>query len=401
MRGPFKATKVSDHVWWVGAIDWGIRNFHGYATSRGTTYNAYLIVADKITLVDTVKAPFQEEMLSRIASVIDPGKIEYIISNHSEMDHSGCLPQVIQAVKPDKVFASVMGVKALSEHFHLDQEIMALKDGESLSLGDLNLTFLETRMLHWPDSMFTYLTEDELLFSQDAFGMHLASGERFADEIEGWILDHEAAKYFANILLPFSPLITKLLERVGQLGMAIKTIAPDHGSIWRREVNRMPELYARWAAQKPTNKAVVVYDTMWGSTALMARAIADGLVAGGASVKLMPMGSCNRSDVATEILDAGALLVGSPTLNNGMFPTVADVMTYLKGLKPRNLVGAAFGSYGWSGEAVEQVREVLSQMKVDLVEEGLKVKYVPDETDLARCVSMGTLVAEKLKEKCS
>ncbi len=400
MKGPFKAAKVSDHVWWVGAIDWGIRNFHGYATSRGTTYNAYLIVADKITLVDTVKAPFQEEMLSRIASVIDPGKIEYIISNHSEMDHTGCLPQVIADVKPEKVFASVMGVKALSEHFHLDREIVPLKDGESLNLGDLNLTFLETRMLHWPDSMFTYLAEDELLFSQDAFGMHLASSERFADEIESLILDHEAAKYFANILLPFSPLITKLLERVGQLGMAIKTIAPDHGPIWRKEVNRMPELYARWAAQKPTNKAVVVYDSMWGSTALMARAIADGLVAGGASVKLMPMGSCYRSDVATEILDAGALLVGSPTINNNMFPTVADVMTYLKGLKPRDLVGAVFGSYGWSGEAVEQVREVLSQMKVDPVEEGLKVKYVPDETDLARCVSLGALVAGKLKEKC-
>jgi flavorubredoxin len=401
MKRPFEAVKVNDHVYWVGAIDWSIRNFHGYATERGTTYNAYLILADKITLVDTVKAPFRGEMLSRVASVTDPRKIDYIVSNHSEMDHSGCLPEVIQAVKPEKVFASAMGSKTLSEHFHLDHEIVALKSGESLSLGNLNLTFLETRMLHWPDSMFTYLVEDELLFSQDAFGMHLASGERFADEIDGWILDQEAAKYYANILLPYSPLVTKLIEKVGQMDMSLGTIAPDHGPIWRKEVNRMPELYARWAAQKPTNKALVVYDTMWQSTDLMARAIADGLVTGGAVAKLMPLRSCQRSEVATEVLDAGALLVGSPTINNNVFPTVADLLSYLKGLKPQNLIGAAFGSYGWSGEAVDQVKDVLGQMKVDLVGENLKTKYVPDEEALARCFSLGSLVAEKLKKLCS
>jgi len=401
MRGPFKAVQVNDHVSWVGAIDWGIRNFHGYATTRGTTYNAYLIMADKITLVDTVKAPFKEEMLARIASVIDSARIDYIISNHSEMDHSGCLPQVIDAVKPEKVFASIMGAKTLGDHFHMDQEIVAVKDGESLSLGNLNLTFLETRMLHWPDSMITYLAEDELLFSQDAFGMHLASGRRFADEIEDWLLEYEAAKYYANILLPFSPLITKLLERVAQLGLVIKTIAPDHGPIWRKETSRMPELYARWAAQKPTRKAVVVYDTMWQSTALMGRAIVEGLVAGGAIAKLMPLESCHRSEVVTEVLDAGALLVGSPTINNNMFPTVADLLAYLKGLKPQKLIGAAFGSYGWSGEAVEQIREILEAMKVNLVAEGLRIKYVPDEAALAQCVSLGISMAKRLEEICS
>lgn len=401
MKEPFEAVKVSDHVYWVGAIDWSIRNFHGYATDRGTTYNAYLILADKITLVDTVKAPFLGEMLSRVASVTDPGKIDYIVSNHSEMDHSGCLPQAIQTVRPEKVFASVMGSKALPEHFHLDHDILAVKSGESLSLGNLSLSFLETRMLHWPDSMFTYLAEDQLLFSQDAFGMHLASSERFADELESWILDYEAAKYYANILLPYSPLVTKLIERVGQMDWSIGTIAPDHGPIWRKEVLKMPELYARWAAQKPTNKALVVYDTMWQSTDLMARAIADGLVAGGAVAKLMPLGSYHRSEVATEVLEAGALLVGSPTINNSMFPTVADLLSYLKGLKPQNLVGAAFGSYGWSGEAVDQVRDVLGQMKVDLVGENLKVKYVPDGSALVQCVSLGTSVAKRLEEICS
>jgi len=400
MSEPFKAAKVTDHVYWVGAIDWSLREFHGHLTSRGTTYNAYLILADKITLVDTVKAPFREEMLSRVASVIDPGDITYIISNHSEMDHSGCLPEVIQAVKPDKVFASAMGANALAEHFRLDREIVAVKDGESISLGNMNLSFVETRMLHWPDSMFTYLAEDGVLFSQDAFSMHLASSERFDDEIDDDLLNYEAARYFANILLPLSSAVVKCLEKMRSLDITMRIVATDHGPIWRKDVNRIVELYSRWAAQKPTKKAVVAYDTMWQSTAMMARAIGEGLKAGGADAKLMPLRACHRSDVATEILDAGALLVGSPTLNNNLFPTVADALTYLKGLKPRNLIGAAFGSYGWSGEAVGQVEDVLRGMKVDLIGESIKVKYVPDDEALARCYSQGMLVAEKLRELC-
>jgi len=398
---PFKAAKVTDKVYWVGAIDWDLRDFHGYSTDRGTTYNAYLVLADKITLVDTVKAPFREEMLSRIRSVVEPERIDYIVSNHSEMDHSGCLPEMIEMVKPEKVFASVMGVKALSEHFHLDREIVAVKDGEKLNLGKINLTFFETRMLHWPDSMFTYLVEEALLFSQDAFGMHLATGERFDDEIDDEILEYEAKRYFANILLPYASLVTKLLEKLGKLGLRIETIAPDHGPIWRKNTTRISDLYSEWALQRPTRKAVVVYDTMWGSTASMARAIGQGLKQGGADPELMPLRSHARSDVATEILDAGALLVGSPTLNNNMFPTVADVLTYLKGLKPRNLIGGAFGSYGWSPAGVEQVKEVLTEMKVKLIGGPLSVKYVPDNDAIERCSSLGLLVAEKLKQSCT
>lgn len=400
MEQPFKAIKVTDNLYWVGAIDWGLRDFHGYSTERGSTYNAFLILADKITLVDTVKAPFKEEMLSRIRSIIEPERIDYIISNHSEMDHSGCLPEVIEIVKPEKVFASVMGVKALFEHFHLDRQIIAVKDGEGLSLGNTNLTFFETRMLHWPDSMFTYLAEEKLLFSQDAFGMHLASSERFDDEIDDGVLEYEARKYFANILLPYAPQVTKLLEKLGRLNLSINIIAPDHGPIWRKGINRVLDLYGKWALQKPTKKAVVAYDTMWGSTAKMATAIGDGLKQGGANPKLMPLQSSNRSDVATEILDAGALLVGSPTLNNNIFPTVADVLTYIKGLKPRNLIGGAFGSYGWSPAGLEQVRQTLQEMKVDLLGEPLQVKYVPDREALEKCFSWGVLFAEKLKEVC-
>jgi len=395
-----RAVKVTDRVWWVGAVDWGLREFHGYKTGRGTTYNAYLVLGDKVTLVDTVKAAFREEMLGRIRSVIDPRKIRYIVSNHSEMDHSGSLPEVIELIKPEKVFASAMGVKALGEHFHR-HDISVVKDGEKLAIGGATFEFMETRMLHWPDSMFTYLAEEELLFSQDGFGMHVASSERFDDELDGSVLEYEAAKYYANIILPFSSFVTKLLERVAGMGLKIRMIAPDHGPIWRRDVAKILGLYARWAAQKPTRKAVVAYDTMWGSTHAMGRAIGEGLDAGGLDVRIMPLSGAHRSDVATEILGAGALVVGSPTINNQMFPTVGDLLTYVRGLKPRNLAGAAFGSYGWSGESVGQIAEVLKAMKVELVGEGIKALYVPDDKVLAQCRELGQEIAKKVNVNAS
>jgi flavorubredoxin len=401
MKSPYKAVKVTDDVWWVGAVDWNIRDFHGYRTPRGSTYNAYLIMADKVTLVDTVKAPFREEMLARIADVIDPGRIDYIISNHSEPDHSGCLPGVIAAVKPERVFASAVGAKTLRELFPLGAELTAVKDGETLSLGNRTLTFMETRMIHWPDSMFAYLNEEEILFSQDGFGMHFASLERFADRIDPAILDYEAATYYANILLPYSPLVLKLLERVTAAGLAFKMIAPDHGPVWRKDIEGIIARYARWAAQKPTAKAVVVYATMWRSTEKMARAISEGLAAGGLRVKLMSLDGTHRSEVVYELLCAGALAVGSSTLNNNMLPGMADVLTYLKGLKPQNLIGAAFGSYGWSGEAVRQIEEVLSGMKVEGVGEGIRVKNVPDAGVLARCYELGMAMAERVNSRLS
>ncbi len=399
MKGPFNAVKMTDDIWWVGAIDWNIREFHGYVTRRGSTYNAYLIMADKPTLIDTVKAPFREEMMARIASVIDPGKIAYIVSNHSEMDHSGCLAEVIKAVNPERVFASAVGAKSLKEILTIDREITAVRDGETLNLGNRTLTFMETRMLHWPDSMFTYLNEELVLFSQDAFGMHYASLERFDDEVDPAILAYEAATYYANILLPYSPLVLKLLEKVTAAGLAFRLIAPDHGPIWRRDIGGILERYGRWAAQKPTGKAVVVYGTMWHSTEKMARAISEGLSKGGLRVKLMSMSEVHRSDVMYEILGAGALAVGSSTLNNNMLPMIADVMTYMKGLKPKNLIGAAFGSFGWSGEAVKQIEGVLAEMKVASAGEGISVKNAPDAETIAQCYDLGLTMAEKVKAR--
>lgn len=392
----FNPIKLTDHVYWVGAVDWTIRDFHGYTTKRGSTYNAYLILADKITLIDTVKGPYKEELLSRVASLVDPRRIDYIVSNHSEMDHSGCLAEVISEVQPEKVFASTMGAKTLKEHFKIDKEIVPLKDGSDLSLGNLTLSFMETRMLHWPDSMFSYLKEERLLFSQDAFGMHLATSERFADEIDQAILDYEAATYYANILLPYSQLVINLLDKVQKSGLPIDIVAPDHGPVWRKDLGGILTSYRKWAEQKPTNKAVVVYNTMWHSTELMARAIEEGLREGGTDVKVMSMGAFHRSDVAYEILDAGALVAGSSTLNNNMLPAMADVLTYLKGLKPKNLIGAAFGSHGWSGEATAHIQDILSAMKVDLVAEPIRVKYVPDEEILGSCYELGKTIGRKL-----
>lgn len=401
MPEAFQAVQISDRVHWVGAIDWSVRNFHGYQTSRGTTYNAYLITSDPPILVDTVKAPFRDEMLTRIASVIDPARIRTIISNHAEMDHSGSLPQVAHLLAPDRIVASRMGAKALERHFHWKRDIQVVGDGERLELGDVALQFVEARMLHWPDSMFSYLEGDGVLFSNDGFGMHLASHERFVDQLAPQVWRYEAAKYYANILLLFSQVVEKLLARLPSLGLDIQVIAPDHGPVHRRDPEEIIRLYGEWAAQKPARKAVVVYDTMWDSTAKMARAVGEGLASTGIRVKVLPLQAAHRSDVVTEVLDAGALVVGSPTMNNQMFPTVADTMTYLKGLRPRNLVGAAFGSYGWSGEAVKHLEQILREMDVDVVEEALKIQYVPDRESLTRSRDFGASIGSKMKQKFS
>jgi flavorubredoxin len=393
---PFRAVKVSDHVWWVGAIDWNIRDFHGYNTGRGSTYNAYLVMGEKITLVDTVKSPFCGELLGRIASVVDPAEISYIVSNHAEMDHSGGLNAVINAVRPEKVFASALGAKALGEHFHLPLPVIPVKEGESLDLGNLTLRFAETRMVHWPDSMVSFLPGDDVLFSQDGFGMHLASSERFVDELDPSVIEYEAGRYFANILIPFAPLLRKVIEKLPGLGIAPKVIAPDHGPVWRQDLGRILGFYDRWTAQRKQNKAIVVYDSMWHSTAAMAIAITEGLAAGGTGAKLLSLKANHRSDILHEVLEAGAIFVGSPTLNNNLFPTVADILTYLKGLRPQNLIGASFGSYGWSGEAVGQAKEFLEAMKVELVHEGLRHRFVPDAKALGECFVLGKRAAERL-----
>lgn len=389
--------EIADGVYDVGVKDWNIRDFHGYSTHQGTTYNAFLVLDEKIALIDTVKKEFADQMLANIARVVDPAKIDLVISNHTEMDHSGGLPQVMQRIGADKpLYCSKMGARNLRQHFFPSWNYHPVENGEALSLGRRSLTFLETRMLHWPDSMFTYLNEDKILFSSDAFGQHYAGPEKFDDEIGDKIMPH-AQKYYANILLLYSAKTLKLLEKVAEMGLEFNMICPDHGVLWRKDTGRIIDAYHRWSRQEAKNKALVVYDTMWHSTRKMAETIADAMAAAGVYAVPMDLRCTHRSDVMTEVLDARAVLVGSPTLNNQVFPTVSDFMTYMKGLKPQNKIGAAFGSYGWSGEAVRLISDELGAMKFDVVEPGLRLQYVPDKAGLAACEDFGRKIAEAMK----
>ncbi len=394
--------KLTESVYWVGAVDWDVRDFHGYSTNRGTTYNAFLIIDEKITLIDTVKKSLQEDMMARIREIIDPEKIDYIVVNHVEMDHSGSLPDMVELVQPEKIICSKMGEKALLQHFHQkDWPYQIAKPGEDVSLGAKTLAFLETRMLHWPDSMFTYLVEDQILFSSDAFGEHLGTSERFDDEVDQAILLEELTKYYANILTLYSPLVKKLIAKVKEMDLQIKMIAPDHGVIWRRNPGMAIEAYDKWSQGQSDGKALIIYDTMWHSTEKMAKEVGAGLQKEGISYQLLNLRYCHRSDVMREVLNTSAIVLGCPTLNNGLLPRMAGFLMYMRGLRPLNKVGAAFGSFGWSGEAVKLLNTAMTDMKFDVVDDGLKVKYVPEDTDLEQCIELGRKVAQAIKAKQS
>ena len=389
------AVELAGGVYWVGAIDWNVRNFHGYSTHLGTTYNAYLVVDDKIALIDTVKAPFYEEMLRRVKEILDPRDIDYVISNHVEMDHSGSLPMMMEeAAKAELITVEKFGESGLKDTFHADWECTPVKKGDEISLGRRKLVFIPTPMLHWPDSMATYLAGENLLFSMDAFGQHIATSQRFDEEVGLDVIMPEAAKYYANILMPFGDLILKALDSLSEF--KIEMIAPSHGVIWRSHVSEIVDAYAAWGRGDTRKKVVVIYDTMWGSTERMAQALVEGITGAGAEVKLFNLSKTDRSDIIKDVQDARALLIGSSTLNNGMFPTVADFLCYLKGLKPKGKVGAAFGSHGWAGGAVTQIEEELAKAGVEVIKSDLAVKFVPDEDAIKKCVDFARNVASRL-----
>jgi flavorubredoxin len=390
--------ELKKDIYWVGALDWNIRDFHGYSTNKGTTYNAFLVMDEKVTLFDTVKKGFKGDLIRQISRIIDPKKIDYLVVNHVEMDHSSCVPDIMEICRPQKVFCSARGKQALLQHYHQTEwPYEVVESGQSVSLGKRTVQFIETRMLHWPDSMFSYLKEDRVLIASDAFGQHWCTSERFDDEVDPAELMEHAAKYYANILLLYSPLVQKLLGSVRESGLAIDMIAPDHGLIWRSDPGKIVEAYDRWSQQQPKEKALVIYDSMWESTATMARAVADGLMREGVSTQVMDLRYTHRSDVMTEVLDARALVCGSPTLNNGMLPRMADMLHYIRGLRPENKIGAAFGSFGWSGEGVRMVAKALEEMKVQVMDPGVKVQYVPDEQALQECVELGRRVGKAVK----
>jgi flavorubredoxin len=389
-------TEITEGIHWVGAIDWNIRNFHGYITHRGTTYNAYLIVDDKIALVDTVKAPFFPEMMHRIREIVDPGEIDYLISNHTEPDHSGSIRKVLEFAENAELIASEFGTKGLRSYYGDDLECTSIKEKSSVSLGERTLNFVPIPMVHWPDSMVTYVPEEKLLLSNDAFGQHLASSKRFDDEVDQAVLMREATTYYANIVMPLWMSVSRAFKALE--GVDVEIIAPSHGIIWRSNSRMILEAYQRWVEGRTEKKAVIVYDTMWGSTEKVAKALAEGISSEGAVVNLYRLRDTHNSDVIAQILEAKAVLVGSPTLNNGLFPPVASFLAYMKGLKPRNKIGAAFGSYGWGGGAKRAAEAEMKAAGVELLDSDLDYNYRPTDAELKEAVEFGKDIARKIKE---
>ncbi len=386
-------------IYWVGAIDWNIRIFHGYDTPEGTTYNAYLIVDDKVALIDTVKAPFFEEMVRRVEEIIPFNKIDYHISNHVEMDHSGSLPRTMELAPQITIVASERGKKGLTRYYKKDWPFQTVKTGDTLNLGKRQLSFLEIPMVHWPDSMVTYSPSDKILFSNDAFGQHLATSQRFDDEV-GWeVIYPEAATYFANIVLHLSGPVLKALDAAK--GLEMDMIAPCHGVIWRKEIQKIVNCYYSWARQEAQPKALIIYDTMWGSTEKMAKAILEGVREEGIVVRLLNLSTTGRSAVMKEVLDAKALIIGSPTLNNGMYPTLADFLCYMKGLRPQGKIGTVFGSFGWGGGATKAITEELQATGIELVEPALQFQFLPAQEELEQCKELGKKMASRVKSSCS
>ena len=386
--------KLMDGVYWVGAVDWGVRSFHGYITHRGTTYNSYLIVDEKVALVDFVKAPFAEDQLSHIREIVDPKEIDYIVSNHAEPDHSGSIRRMIEEAPQAEVVATSRGRMTLQRYYGEGLKITPIEEKPSLNLGERSLTFVPVPMAHWPDSMVSYMPEERLLLSNDAFGQHLASSGRFDDEVDGAVLMQEATSYYANILMPLWRSVGRAVNALS--GVKVDMIAPSHGVIWRSKPGLILDAYSRWLAGETKRKAVIVYDTMWGSTEKVARAIAEGVAAGGVEVKLFSLSSSHNSDVVTELLEAKAVLVGSPTLNNHVFPTVAGFLAYMRGLKPVNKIGAAFGSYGWGGGAKRFVEAEMQAAGVQLIDSDLDFVFRPNEAELKRAFEYGKMIAGKV-----
>jgi flavorubredoxin len=393
-------TEVREGVYWVGVVDWDLRHFHGHelSTHRGSTYNAYLILDEKAVLVDSVWQPFQDELIENISALIDPSRIDIVVANHSEMDHSGSLPAVMRYARNATVVVSKHGAESVDGHFHQPWNFQVVRTGDRINIGSSELAFIEAPMLHWPDSMFTYLTGRNVLMSNDAFGQHYASAFRFNDQVNTGELYEEALKYYVNILTPYSKQVARKIDEVLALGLPVDVIAPSHGVIWRTDPLQIVRKYQQWAAQKPEPRAVILYDSMWHGTRRMAEAIGEGLAEGGVEHKILHMAVTDRNDALVEVFRARTIVIGSPTLNNGLLPTVAPILEDIRGLRFKNKLGAAFGCYGWSGECVKVIQDYLSRAEIPLVREGIRCKWQPSADDLQACRAFGRELAEATRK---
>ncbi|MDD5477444.1 MAG: flavodoxin domain-containing protein [Candidatus Omnitrophica bacterium] len=393
------ALKILPGIYSVGVVDWNVRNFHGhtYTTRRGSTYNAYLIIDEKIALIDTVYTPFSEELINNIKEVIPLEKIDYIIANHVEVDHSGALPAIMPLCPKAKIFGTAKCKEGLYRHYYQNWNFQTVKTGDKLELGKRTLNFIEAPMIHWPDSMFTYCPLDSLLMPNDAFGQHFATAERFDDQVDQCALMEEAEEYYANILWPLSSVISRKIQEIQKLNLPIKMIAPSHGIIWRKDPAKIINAYRSWSAGDTKNKAVIVYETMWGATDKMAKQIAQGIASQGIEVKLYNIAETDRTEVITQMLSAKGFLFGSSTHDNDMLPNIAAFLEIVKGLKPKGRQVSFFGSYGWAGGAVGEMRELLKDSGADFTIPGIAFKYIPDQTELGGCFEFGSKFAQLLK----
>ncbi len=376
-----QAIEIKPGIYWVGAIDWSMRSFHGYQTGRGSTYNAYLIIDEKITLIDTVKEPFRDELLARISQIIDPSTIDYIISSHVEPDHSGAIPFMMEHCPNARIITSLPnGLKGLTAHYG-EYPYQGVKAGDTLNIGRRTLQFVPTPMLHWPDSMVTYCPEDKILFSNDAFGQHLASTGRFDDDNDLPTVLWEASKYYANILMLYGRQAQTALQALS--GLDIRLIATGHGIIWRSHIQDILDAYKKWSANQLEDKAVIVFDSMWHSTETMAQTITEAFTQHGISAAYYDLKANHLSDIVTDILTSKYLAVGSPTINNQMMPSVAGFLCYLKGLAPKGRQSFAFGSFGWGGQSIAQVEEGLKAAGCDICMDKMRIANVPSTEQLA------------------
>ena len=378
----------------VGIIDWTMHDFHGFYTPRGVTYNSYLLMDEKIALIDGVKEMYAQEQLANISKVVDPKKIDYIIINHVEPDHSGAMPALRDACPNATFLITKQGQNEAIEHYGANFNFQVVKAGDTIKLGKKSVTFVPIPMLHWPDSMVTYCPEEQILFSSDAFGQHFCSSKRFDDENDVDLMLYEAQKYFANILYPYTKLIGKALATVNSL--PLKLIATCHGCIWRSHIKDILAKYASWGKRETKDKILVVYDSMWGGTAAMARAIVRGITASGTRVKLYRYDNTVKAEVLGELLSAKGILIGSPTQNYGMMPTIGGLMTYLKGLKPEGKKAAAFGTFGWSGGAQKDIEEFIGKAGMELVP-GFNCKWKPSAEEIAAAEKFGYDFAQACK----
>lgn len=392
--------KIKNNVHWVGKIDWEIRKFHGdeYSTHRGSTYNSYLIKEKKVALFDTVWKPFAKEYVANLAKEIDLNKIDYVIASHAESDHSGALPELMSHIPEKPVYCTKNGIKSLKGHYHKDWNFVVVKTGDRLSLGQKELIFIEAPMLHWPDSMFCYLTGDNILFSNDAFGQHYASEYMFNDLVDQAELFQECTKYYANILNPFSPMVAKKIKEILSFNLPLDIICTSHGVIWRDNPQQIVERYLEWADNYQENQITIIYDTMWNGTRVMAEKIANGIkeVDKEVNVKLFNLAKTDKNDVITEVFRSKAILVGSPTINRGILVSVAGILEEIKGLKFKSKKAGAFGCYGWSGESVKIISDVLKESGFEVADEGLRVMWNPDKESMTNCVEYGRRLAFKV-----